>query len=174
MTEDERTTGGGSGGGSDPDDAGNQTHSCKAMYQIAGNQVVLMSRKPGLIPTDADPSTITLLAVGGLPTFDDDGKVDIRGTKGVRITAGVMSLPMLSPPVTSDSTDGVEIVVDEMQSITIQRGLSPLSQKIEMAPNSITVDAGMAGTLTLKAGLSQIMISAEGITIQGLPLVQIN
>ena len=173
MNSDENNVGGGTGGGGGSDDSGNNLQSCEATYQIAGNQVVLLSRK-SLPPGKPGPSRITVLAAGGLPTFADDGKVDIRGAKGVRITAGPPAIPEVSPPITADTTDGVEIMVSETQFVTIYRGQSPLNQKIEMFPNGILIDAGVSGMLTLKAGASQIILNAEGITIQGLPLVQIN
>jgi hypothetical protein len=108
-----------------------------------------------------------------------DGRIDMRGSQGVRITAG----PPLLPPTTSDSTNGVEIIVGEIQNVTIQRGLLPgVDQKIEMTPSGITVDAGGMPvtiqsltqiTLSVAGGLSTITLGPEGVTIQGI-LVQIN
>lgn len=77
----------------------------------------------------------------------------------------------------------MEVVVGEAQNITLQRGLLPgVDQKIEMAPGSITIDAG-AGSITIQSltqitlsvagGLSTITLGPAGVTIQGL-LVQIN
>ncbi len=171
----DRFSGGGSGGGTGMDDDGNNLQSCNSTYQIAGNQVALLSRKmPPLNPAKpAGPSCITLLATGGLPTLEDDGKIDIRGAKGVRITAGGVPIPMVSPPVSDSTTDGVEIMVSETQNVTIYRGVSALNQKIEMFPNGILIDAGIGGILTLKAGESEIVLSPTGIVIKGL-LVEIN
>jgi hypothetical protein len=173
MDSDEKNLGAGAGGGTGMDDSGNNLQSASATYQIGGNQVVLVSRA-SMPPAKPGPSKITILAGGALPTLSDDGTVDIRGAKGVRITAGPPPLPEISPPVAADTTDGVEIMVGETQYVTIYRGVSVLNQKIEMFPNGILIDAGISGMLTLKAGASQIVINAEGITIQGLPLVQIN
>jgi len=178
MMLDKNSIGGGTGGGTGMDDDGNNLQSAKSTYQIAGNQVVLLSRKPAP-PDKAGSSVITILAGGGLPTFDDDGKVDVRGSKGVRITAGppTMLAPLTSPPVTDPKTDGVEIIVSEGQSITIQRGCFPggLIQKIELTPDKITLDAGLDGSVTIKAGVNSITVDAmTGITIQGLPFVKIN
>jgi hypothetical protein len=173
MTSHEQNLGGGAGGGTGMDDSGNNLQSAGATYQIAGNQVVLLSRT-ALPPAKPGPSVITILAAGALPTFADDGKVDIRGAKGVRITAGPPAIPLVSPPVTADTTNGVEIMVGETQYVTIYRGVSALNQKIEMFPNGIMIDAGVSGILELKAGASSIVIDEEGITIKGLPLVQIN
>jgi hypothetical protein len=108
--------------------------------------------------------------------------VEVRGTQGVRVTSGLIELGL--PATSSDSTNGVEIVVAEDQNVTIQRGNVPdVDQKIEMTPEGITIDAGM-GQLTIKSvtqitlsvaeGLSTITLNASGITINGLPLVQIN
>jgi hypothetical protein len=108
-----------------------------------------------------------------------DGLVDVNGTQGVRITAGPPSLP----PTGSSSTNGVEIIVGELQNVTIERGLLPgIDQKIELTPNGITVDAGTMPvtiqsltqiTLSVAGGLSTITLGPEGVTIQGI-LVQIN
>jgi MspA len=108
-----------------------------------------------------------------------DGKVNLRGSQGVRVTAG----PPLLPPTESDSVNGVEIIVGEAQNVIVQRGLLPgVDQKIEMTPGNITVDGG-AGTITIQSlteitlsvagGMSSITLTPAGITIQGI-LVQIN
>jgi len=106
------------------------------------------------------------------------GQVNVRGNQGVRITAG----PPPLPPTDSDSTDGVEIAVGELQKVTIQRGLIPgVDQKIEMTPSGITVDAGAMPvtiqsltqiTLSVAGGLNTITLTPTGITIQGV-LIQI-
>lgn len=142
-------------------------------YTVSANQICLLSRPP-LPPLTPDPSVITILSAG----LGIDGQVNIRGTQGVRVTAGPPPLPSTA----SDSTNGVEIAVGELQNVTLQRGLLPIDQKIEMTPGSITVDAGMGSvtiqsltqiTLSVAGGLSTITLGPEGITIQGL-LVKIN
>jgi len=180
--EDDENLGGGSGGaampsvvaGCEEEDQGHQTISVDGTYSIRANQVALTSWKN--IPPSADnESRIMLLAMGGLTgEFIDDGTVDIRGCKGVRITSGPL-LPVVNPITSADSTAGVEIETGESQSITIKRGQEPdIDQYISMTKNSITIDAGIGGTLTLNAGGNSITIGPEGITIIGLPLVQIN
>jgi hypothetical protein len=96
--------------------------------------------------------------------------VEVRGNASVRITAG----PPPFLPTSSSSTDGVDIVVGKMQNIVIQRGVAGFGQKIEMSPGIISIDAGIDGMLTLKAGQSSITFDKTGITIKGLPYVQIN
>ena len=162
--------GGGSGGGPDSHD---HHEDITGTYSIQANQVELLSRPPWP-PATPVPCVITVLATGE----GTDGRVEVRGSQGVRITTG----PPLLPPTTSESTNGVEIVVSEAQNVTIQRGLLPVDQKIEMTPEGITIDAGV-GTLTLKSltqitlsvaeGLSTITLGPAGIKIQGV-LVQIN
>jgi hypothetical protein len=118
---------------------------------------------------------ITIVSTG----MGMDGKVDVRGSQGVRITSG----PPMLPPTTDSSTNGVEIIASEAQNVTIQRGLLPVvDQKIEMTPGAIMVDGG-AGTITIQSlteikiqvmgGLSSITLTPMGIIIQG-PIVMIN
>lgn len=142
-------------------------------YAISANHISIVS-EPALAPVIPEPFVITVLAMG----MGIDGRVDVRGTQGVRLTAG----PPPLPPTTSESTNGVEIAVGEAQNVTIQRGLLPVDQKIEMTPSGITVDAGLGSvtiqslteiTLSVAGGLSSITLGPQGITIQGL-LVQIN
>jgi hypothetical protein len=171
--------GGGSGGDTGMTDKGNQVKSAKHTYQIGGNQVVLVSRKPLPEPGEdsaPDPSRIVLLAGGSLTGgFIDEGTVDIRGCKAVRVTSGPLAIPMMSPQTSSDTTDGVDIVVSGTQKIRLQRGLTfPDIQVVELESNRIVVDAGLNGSLSLRAGMSQITIDLTGITIIGVPMVQIN
>jgi hypothetical protein len=181
MTPDEQNLGGGAGGGTGMDDHGNNLQSAGSTYQIAGNQVVLLSRKPvPLSPkVKPGPSRIVLLAAGGLPTYADDGNVDIRGAKGVRITSGPPAIPMMSPDTASEATNGVEIIVGETQKVTLQRGLTPLAQKIEMTSEGITLQCGStpaspsiemtADSITLQCGSTpvspQIKMSPDGIVL---------
>jgi hypothetical protein len=188
MASEEQNNGFGAGGGAGMDDSGNNLQSASATYQIAGNQIVLLSRKalPPVLPDKAGPSVITILAAGALPTAADDGKVDIRGAKGVRVTAGPPGiLPGVGgPPTRSSSTDGVEIEVAQDQRITLDRGdpLKPTSQSIALIPGSILIESGTGNVvissltkITLAVGANSITIDAkEGITIVGLPYVQIN
>jgi hypothetical protein len=162
--------GAGSGGGPDTMD---HTHSVDGTYSISANQVELLSR-PSVPPSSPGPNVITILAAG----MGTDGLVNVRGSQGVRITSG----PPLLPPTSSDATDGVEVIASEAQKITIQRGLLPLDQKIELTPSGISVDAGIGEitiqsltkiTLSVAGGLSTITLGPEGVTIQGI-LVKIN
>jgi hypothetical protein len=162
--------GAGSGGGPDSLD---HTHSVDGTYSISANQLELLSR-PSVPPSYPGPNVITILAAG----MGTDGLVNVRGSQGVRITSG----PPLLPPTSSDATDGVEVIASEAQKITIQRGLLPVDQKIELTPSGISVDAGIGEitiqsltkiTLSVAGGLSTITLGPEGVTIQGI-LVKIN
>jgi len=173
--EDDENLGGGSGGADCAEEnKGDQAISVDGVYSIRANQVALTSWK-NIPPSSDNDSRIMLLAMGGLEgLFTDSGTVDVRGCQGVRITAGSL-IPIINPPMSTKSTDGIEIETGEAQSITIKRGVIPIiDQYITLTSSGITIDAGLAGTLTLSAGMSQITIGPEGITIIGLPLVQIN
>ncbi len=171
MNSDE-IKGGGSGGGADTME---RYQSFDGKYAIAANQVDILSRPP-MPPAAPEPSVVKILATD---LVGMNGMVEVRGASGVRVTAG----PPMLPPAESASTNGVEIVVGEIQNVTIQRGLLPgVDQKIEMTPSGITVDAGAMPvtiqsltqiTLSVAGGLSTITLGPEGITIQGI-LVQIN
>ena len=178
MNLENNITGGGSGGDTGMTDKGNQVKSAKHTYQIGGNQVVLVSRKPLPEPggSPPDPSRIILLAGGSVAGgFIDEGTVDIRGCKGVRVTSGPVAIPMISPETSSESTDGVDIIVSGTQKVRVQRGLTfPDIQTIEMNSGSIVIDAGLNGSLSLRAGMSMISIDLSGVTINGVPLVQVN
>jgi hypothetical protein len=156
------------GGGRDTVDA------VDGAYGVTANQITLLSRPP-LPPLTPDTSVINVLASG----LGTDGLVNMRGSQGVRVTTG----PPLLPPMSSDSTNGVEVIASEAQNITIQRGLiEGVDQKIEMTIGSIVIDGGV-GSITIKSltnitlqvagGLSTITMTPAGITIQGL-LIQIN
>lgn len=173
MEENGINPGGGSGGADDSGNRGHRMVSSDGTHETRANQVSLVSWK-NLLPTNDNESRIGLLAMGGLTgEFIDDGTVDIRGCKGVRITSGPL-IPVLNPIMSSTSTDGIEIETGESQSITIKRGQLPIDQYITMTPTGITINAGILGTLTLQAGMSQITIGPAGITIIGMPLVIIN
>jgi len=173
MGDDEKL-GGGSGGDDGSEERGHRIKSAAGTYEIRGNQVALVSWK-NIPPATDNESRIMLLAIGGLAgEFMDDGTVDIRGCKGVRITSGSL-IPVVNPAMSVESTNGVEIEVGEKQSITMRRGLLPMvDQYISLTNSGITINAGVAGTLTLAAGMSQITIGPAGVTIIGMPLVQIN
>jgi hypothetical protein len=172
--EDDEILGGGSGGDDGAADRGHRVKSTAGTYEIRGNQVVLVSWK-NIPPATDNASRIILLATGGLDgEFMDDGTVDIRGCKGVRITSGPL-IPVVNPATSVESTNGVEIEAGEQQSITIKRGMLPVvDQYISLTQSGIVINAGISGTLTLSAGMSQITLGPEGITIIGMPFVQIN
>jgi hypothetical protein len=178
MGTNDKVIGGGSGGSPDVSaNAKDHTECFDGAFKISAQAVALLSRPP-VPPAPPGPNVISLLATDLLGT-GEDGTVEVKGAKGVRITAGPPALVAAH----SDSTNGVEIAVGEIQSVTIQRGLLPgVYQKIEMTPSGITVDAGTMPitiqsltqiTLSVAGGLSTITLAPEGVTIQGV-LVQIN
>lgn len=159
--------GGGTGGGPE---IGHHNESYDGHFSIAANQVELLARPP-LPPSIPGQSVISILAAG----LGIDGLVDVRGSQGVRVTAGPP--PLL--PASSASTNGVEIIASEIGTVTLQRGLLPIDQKMEMTPAGITIDAGV-GTVTIKSltqielsvagGLTKLTLGPEGVTIQALQI----
>lgn len=162
-----------------PDDGGHKLHDVDGVYEIAANQVLLITKSP-LQPSSRD-HVITLLAPGTPESALTNGRIELRGTQGVRVTAG----PPMGEALATDgkSVKGVEIIVGEEQKVTIQRGLIPgVDQTVEMNPQGITINAG-DGVITLKAfreiklsvadGLASISLTPVGITIKG-PLIRIN
>lgn len=163
-------------------EGGDRLHLADGAYQIAANQIALVTRsplRPDTSSADANEHVITLLAPGSPDSARTDGRVDIRGSQGVRVTAG--PAPLL--PIESKSVKGVEIMVGEEQKVTIQRGLIPgVDQTVEMNAQGITINAG-DGVITLKAfreiklsvadGLASISLTPVGITIKG-PLIRLN
>jgi len=163
------------------DDDGNNLQSASATYQIAGNQVVLLSRK-AMPPGKQGPSRIVILAAGALPACGaEDGNVDVRGSQGVRITSGPALPPLL--PATSAATNGIEILTaSEAQNITIKQGTTPVSPSIELNLGGIVIDGGhtqvnikslVSISLSVAGGTSQILLTPTGIVIKG-PIVAIN
>jgi hypothetical protein len=167
MASGKENLGGGMGGG--PDTA-NHVESVNGAYSIAANQVELLSRPP-LPPGIPGPSVITILAAG----MGMDGMVNVRGSQGVRVVAG----PPPLPETKSSSTNGVEICVGQMGNLTLQRGLLPIDQKMDMTPTGVTIDAGMGKVtiqslteieLSVAGGLTKIKLGPEGVTIEALQI----
>src|SRR5215475_8130763 len=135
MADDVLTNGGGAGGGAGAPGPGNLTESINGAYGIRANQVDILARPPipPAIPTE---SVVTIVAAG----LGMDGRVVIRGSQGVRVTAG----PPPLPEADSSSTNGVEMVVGETGNLTLQRGIIPeVDQKMEMTPTGVTIDGGV-------------------------------
>ena len=164
---DEGNAGGGAGGGPD---AGNRNQSFDGHYSVAANQVELLARPP-MPPAIPGQSVISILAAG----LGIDGLVNVRGSQGVRVTAG----PPPGLPASSSSTNGVEILAGEIGTITIQRGLLPTDQKVELTPEGIKIDAGIGKVeiksltqieLSVAEGLTKLTLGPEGVTIQALQI----
>ena len=159
--------GGGTGGGPDNGSTG---HSVDGSYSIKANQVAIVSR-PALPPAVPGPSVITVMATG----MGMDGLVNVRGSQGVRVTAG---LPILLP-AESTSTSGVEILIDELGKFTLKRGLLPVDQTMEIASDGIKIDAGTGKvtitslteiTLSVAEGMTKIKLGPDGVTIEALQI----
>jgi hypothetical protein len=167
-------SGGGSGGGGLAALVTENSHSHDGTYSITANKIDLTARPP-LPPAPPEPSVIQLVATG----MGMDGRVEVRGSQGVRITAG----PPPLPPTANQGIDGVEIMTGEMEMITLQRGLIPgVDQTILMAPELINIDGGAGPviieslteiTLAVAGGVSSITLTPAGIILTG-PIIMIN
>jgi hypothetical protein len=174
MVPEETPTGGGSGGGPLTTD---KEYYTSGTYSITANQVEIISRAP-LPPAPPIPgSTIITVMAAGTPTGAFmDGLVNVRGSQGVRVTSG----PPMMPPTASESTNGVEVVVHDLGTLTLQRGLiPPASQQMVMKLDGITIDAGVGKvtieslteiTLSVAGGLTKIKLGPEGVTIEALTI----
>jgi hypothetical protein len=167
MNSNESVVGGGSGGS--PDN-GSQGQSVDGSYSITANQVAIVSR-PALPPAVPGPSVITVVATG----MGTDGLVNVRGSQGVRISAG---LPVLLP-TESTSTAGVEILIDELGKFSLKRGLLPVDQTMEVASDGIKIDGGTGKvtitslteiTLSVAEGLTKLTLGPDGVTIEALQI----
>lgn len=167
ATSESANLGGGTGGGPGGKD---HVESLDGVYTICANQVHLESVPPAP-PAIPGPCVVTILATG----MGVEGLVDVRGSKGVRVTAGPP--PALSAD--SSTTNGVEVLVGQTGNLTLQRGLLPTDQKIELTPAGITIDAGATGVtikslssieLSVAGGLTKLRLGPEGVTIEAVTI----
>ena len=103
---------------------------CREVY----DPQITLAATPPMPPAIPGRSVITLLAAG----LGIDGLVDVRGSQGVRVSAG----PPPALPATDATTNGVDVVAGPLGSIKLERGLLPVDQKIEMTPTGIKINAG--------------------------------
>ena len=159
--------GGGSGGGALGCD---RTERVDGTFDLAANRIRLCARPP-MPPAVPEQCVVTILATG----TGVDGLVDVRGSQGVRVTAGIP----VALPTNATSTNGVEIAVGATNNVTIQRGLLPTDGKIELTPAGITIDAGAMGVtikslssieLSVAGGVSKLRLGPEGVTIDALTI----
>ena len=151
----------------DADKGGDLLSSVDGENQIEGNYLVLHTRSPR--HDEGKPQekahVIALLASGTAKSHHTDGRILVRGSKGVRITSG----PADEWPVDNKNVDGVEIITGLGQAVKIQRGLEAEShQKIEFTPGKIEINGGAIGEISLSVGESKISLTKTGIVIKGL------
>jgi hypothetical protein len=162
------SAGAGMGGGPDARD---HDQGVEGSYSITANQITFVSQPP-LPPFLPGPTVITIMAADVLGM---DGLVNVRGLKGIRLTAGPPPLPATE----SSSTNGVEIEIGELGKFTLQRGLLPVDQKMEITQEGVTIDAGVGKvtikslteiTLSVAEGMTKIKLGPEGVTIEALQI----
>lgn len=121
-----------------------------------------------------DPPVLSLLA--GSDDASPNGRVEVHGSQGVRVTTG----PPQMPPASNKNTKGVQIVTGDTQQIQIIRGFTTAtSQSIFLTPDGIVMEAGTGiggiGILSdvmieLKVGKSTITLTPTGIALKGLSI----
>ena len=163
----------GAGSGGEEGD-GHYTKIVDGAFVVGGATALINAA--GSVGEGATSPVVSILAGAGTAGAPD-GRVEVHGSQGVRITAG----PPNQPQASDDSINGATVFVGETQIITLQRGMSNV-QEIQMQPTFIVVDGGTGSvqimsttkiTLTVAGGTSSITLTPEGITIKGL-LTQIN
>jgi hypothetical protein len=161
------SVGGGTGGGPG---TGDQIQSVDGAFTLAASQIYLTARPP-LAPGPPTTSVVAILATGTAA----DGFVDVRGSQGVRVTAGPP--PLL--PADSVTTNGVEVLVGQAGSLTLHRGLLPVDQKVELTPAGVTIDAGSMPVtirslssieLSVAGGTTKLRLGPEGVTIEAITI----
>jgi hypothetical protein len=142
-------------------------------WDVTASKVTLCAR-PGMPPALPEESVIDVLATG----MGVGGRVNVRGSQGVRVTAGP---PLLGLPADSTATNGVEVVVSDLGTISLARGIipGPAQQTIDITPAGIQIDAGAlpvtisslsAITLSVAGGVAELRITPEGVTIHALSI----
>jgi hypothetical protein len=164
----------GAGSGGDDGD-GSYYHYFDGGYTLGGSQVTLHAIGTEGEGTDIEQPVISLLAGGSAP----DGRIYMHGSQGVRVTSG----PPGQPKSGHKGINGVEVVVGETQSITLDRGLvDGVDQHIQMDPGLIVADGGSGTvallsttqiTLSVAGGTSSIVLTPQGIVMQG-PIITLN
>jgi hypothetical protein len=172
--EESITLGAGSGG----DDAdGGYTKHIYGVYDIQAGGVDIMAHD-----TKTEAPSAKRVRILGAAWPEAGGLVEVRGDQGVRITTGPVTASN-GPKMSAESTEGVEVAVGDLQSITLIRGMTPGAQQaISIMPSNINILATTAKvlidsleqiTLQVAGGLSSITLTPSGIVIKGL-VVQIN
>jgi hypothetical protein len=164
MDSEQKKPGGGSGGGPDNPptliDHSDRAYIHGEFERSAIKNATLMSTQD-----DAGESQASLIAVG------EHGTANVEGQIMVSIVAGLVDEKHFQqePGVQVFCVDGAE------QVILLQRGPFDFmgSKRVRLDEDGITIDAGVNGTLELRAGHSVITLSADGISIKGT-LITIN
>jgi type VI secretion system secreted protein VgrG len=143
------------------------------IYEVQADHIRLMST-PCTVPPTATKHFLTLFAPGN----GTNGNVSIRGSQGVRITAGPPD-PLLPR---SKATDGIEVIAGLLTGgITLQAGDPATGPRVKMGPNNleitgvgpIAIQSDTELTLSVSGGMAKITLKPDGITIEGLQIKQL-
>jgi hypothetical protein len=147
-------------------------HMTAGPYDVTADQIRLVAM-PASAPT-TPPNFITLLAPGD----GANGQVALRGSQGVRISAGPPD-PMI--PTEDITTTGIELQTVEAGKITMNIGIPPGPMLLMSSP-VIGIDAGegivliksnSVITLSVADGASEIELTPSGVQIKGLQIQQL-
>ncbi len=163
----------GAGSGGDEGD-GFKSDYCEGRHMIGGAEVFVTAL--GSDGPDGVAPLISILAA----TSDPDGKVDVHGSAGVRITSGPPSQPKSHNP----DIDGLEVQTGDSQCIHFMRGMeeNPLHGSMSFDNQGIGINGNQGGVwlksytkvkLMVLGGTSYIELTPSGIVMKG-PLIQIN
>src|ERR1700730_2411266 len=169
VVQEEQPFGAGSGG-----DLSAVTAVHEGWYSESANVMALSAQQLEGSPLPPVPR----LFAGGLDSAQN-GRVEVHGSQGVRITTGPPKMPSAKNP----DINGVEIYTGDANNIRLRRGFTKESQQsLYMTQHGITMEAGNGDegiliesdvNLTLQVGPSSIIMTPAGITIKGL-MVHIN
>jgi hypothetical protein len=158
----------GAGSGGDDGD-GNNYHHYDGWYTVNAQEVSLVAEDP------TNP-VIDLLAA----SESTNGIVNVRGSKGVRITTG----PPGQPPYNNMNVFGLEVQTGDSQYIALIRGMeeNPSQGVVLLNDQGVGINGNQGGVwlrsktkikLMVIGGTSYIELTPSGIVMKG-PLIQIN
>jgi hypothetical protein len=145
-------------------------------WSEAANVLTLSAHRTGQFPA-APVLSLVAASEDAVP----NGRVEMHGSQGVRVTTGQPQMP----PASHTGINGVEVVTGDMQNIDIIRGFTTATaQSIILTPESILIDAGSAVSgvgitsdtsisLQVMGSLASITLTPTGIVMKG-PIIQIN
>jgi type VI secretion system secreted protein VgrG len=156
-------------GGGDGGDALDQVSLTDGTHLIAAHHIQVIGRPADTTgedaALDAEPSTIDINAMGD----GKDGALFLNGSRTASLTAGpaILGLENAGP-----ATGKITVDCGPAGTILLRRTVAGL-QKIEMAPEAITIECPGKIVLKAAAGMSTLTLGPEGISLEGLNIKQV-